>query len=262
MAGWTPDRHRVRSVLQRLASVAAALLLWAAVARFGPWPDYLLPGPVAVGTSLWEMALDGRLARGVAVSMWRLVRGYGLTLLIGVPLGVAMGRLRWVRNVMQPFVMGLQALPSICWLPLALLWFGLSDTAIIFVVVMGSLLGMSIAVEDGVRGVDPLLLKVSGTYGIRGARLQLGVLLPAALPSIVTGMKLAWSFAWRALLAGELLFVSGGLGELLTIGRELMEIPQVMAVMVCIVLIGLAVDFLIFQPLQLMVRRRWGIEAT
>lgn len=249
------------ATLQRLGAVLGALLLWELVARYGPWPDYLLPGPVEVGRSLVGMAVDGRLAKGVLVSLGRLLRGYGITLGVGIPLGVAMGRLPWVRNLMQPFVMGLQALPSICWLPLALLWFGLSDTAIIFVVVMGSLLGMSIAVEDGVRGVDPLLLKVAGTYGVRGARLQLGVVLPAALPSIVTGMKLAWSFAWRALLAGELLFVSGGLGELLTIGRELMNLPQVMAVMVCIVLIGLAVDFLIFQPLQRMVRRRWGLES-
>ena len=231
------------------------------MARYGPWPHYLFPGPRAVGVSLWAMTTDGRLGQAAIRSLTRLAQGYGLSLLIGFPLGLAMGRSVLVRRALRPVVMGLQALPSVCWLPLALLWFGLSDAAIIFVVVMGSVLGMAIAVEDGVLGVDPLLLKVSGTYGVRGARFQAGVLLPAALPGIVTGMKLAWSFAWRALMAGELLFVSGGLGELLTAGRELMEISQVMAVMVCIVLIGLTVDRVIFQPMQGAVRRRWGLAA-
>jgi len=232
------------------------------VAHYGPWPHYLFPGPRAVAASLWAMLTDGRLALAATRSLTRLAQGYGLTLLIGFPLGVAMGRSALIRTVLRPLVMGLQALPSVCWLPLALLWFGLSDAAIIFVVVMGSVLGMAIAVEDGVLGVDPLLLKVSGTYGVRGPRLQAGVLLPAALPAIVTGMKLAWSFAWRALMAGELLFVSGGLGELLTAGRELMEISQVMAVMVCIVVIGLAVDRIVFQPMQGAVRRRWGLATA
>lgn len=257
-----PSSTRSSRTVQRVLAGTGFLLLWWAVARFGPWPDYLLPEPLQVGGSLMEMAADGRLWGAVLVSMWRLVQGYGLAILIGLPLGVAMGRSELMRNALRPLVMGLQALPSITWLPLALLWFGLSDAAIIFVVVMGSVLGVAISVNDGVESVDPLLLKVAGTFGVRGSRLQLGVLLPAALPTIVTGLKLAWSFAWRALLAGELLFVSGGLGELLTIGRELLEIAQVMAVMVCIVLIGLAVDFFVFRPLQLAIRRRWGIEGA
>lgn len=205
------------------------------------------------------MAGDGRLGEAILRSLGRLARGYGVSVLIGVPLGVAMGRLRWVRNVVRPLVMGLQALPSICWLPLALLWFGLTDMSILFVVVMGSVLAVAIAVEDGVLSVDPLLLRVASTYGVRGARFYWGVLLPAALPGIVTGLKLGWSFAWRALMAGELLYVSGGLGQLLMMGRELMEISQVMAVMVTIILVGITIDRLVFQTVELRVRRRWGM---
>ena len=156
---------------------------------------------------------------------------------------------------------GLQALPSICWLPLAILWFGLSESAIIFVVVMGSLLSVTIATEDGIRGIPPQLLAVSGTLGIRGLRLYAGVLIPAALPGIITGLKLGWSFAWRALMAGELLFVAGGLGQLLTTGRELLDVPQVMAVMGAIILIGVATDRLLFQTVEARVRRRWGLVA-
>ncbi|WP_309897642.1 ABC transporter permease [Archangium sp.] len=208
------------------------------------------------------MARDGRLWDAITRSMGRLAQGYGLSVLIGVPLGIVMGRVRTVRRILRPLVVGLQALPSICWLPLALLWFGLTETSIIFVVVMGSVLAVSISVEDGILNVDPLLMRVASTYGIRGARFYGGVLLPAALPGIVTGLKLGWSFAWRALMAGELLYVSGGLGQLLTMGRELMEIPQVMAVMLAIILVGTFIDRVLFQTVEVRVRRRWGLAAA
>lgn len=182
-------------------------------------------------------------------------------MLVGLPLGIAMARLRWVRNLTRPLVMGLQALPSICWLPLALLWFGLTDLAIIFVVVMGSALAIAIATEDAVSGVEPNLLRVASSFGLKGRRFVLGVLIPAALPGLLTGLKLGWSFAWRALLAGELLYVSGGLGELLTVGRELMEPAQVIAVMIAIILIGVTIDRVLFRSVELRVRRRYGLEA-
>ena len=246
---------------QKLLFLAGLLGVWALLARFGPWPHHLFPGPSAVTESLWAMIRDGRLTRALVLSMGRLAQGYGVSVLVGVPLGVLMARWGWVRRSLRPLVVGLQALPSICWLPLALLWFGLTETSIIFVVVMGSVLAIAIAVEDSIQGVNPLLLRVSSSYGIRGLRFYGGVLLPAALPGIVTGLKLGWSFAWRALMAGELLYVSGGLGQLLTMGRELMEIPQVMAVMVCIIAVGTLVDRVLFQTVELRIRRRWGLTA-
>ncbi len=208
------------------------------------------------------MALDGRLAAGTLVSLRRLFQGYLLSVAIGVPLGMLIARVTLLRLAFKPVVMGLQALPSICWLPLALLWFGLNDSAILFVVVMGSVLSISIAAEDGVSSIQPQLLQQAGTLGIRGLRFYAGVLLPGALPGIVTGLKLGWSFAWRALMAGELLFVSGGLGQLLSMGRELMDVPQVMAVMLAIVAVGYLFDRLLFQTLERKVRRRWGLASA
>ena len=252
----------LRPLAEKLGVAALLLLSWEALTRFGPWPHHLFPGPLTVAESLWGLARDGRLGAATLRSLSRLARGYALSAVVGVALGVALARLRFVRRTLKPVVTGLQALPSICWLPLALLWFGLSDTAILFVVVMGSVLAIAIAVEDGVLGIDPQLLRVSGTLGIRGARFYGGVLLPAALPGILTGLKLGWSFAWRALMAGELLFVSGGLGQLLSMGRELMDVPQVMAVMVAIIAVGVTVDRLLFQTVELRVRRRWGLEPA
>jgi NitT/TauT family transport system permease protein len=242
-----------------MAFLICLLILWELASRYGPWPTYLFPGPFTVAESLARLVADGRLGVAILRSLSRLAQGYGLSVAIGLPLGIALARLAWVRIGVKPLVLGLQALPSICWLPLALLWFGLSERAIVFVVVMGSLLSIAIAAEDGVAAIDPLLLRASGVLGVRGLRFYGGVLLPAALPGIVTGMKLGWSFAWRALMAGELLFVAGGLGQLLQQGRELLDVPQVMAVMLAIVGVGAVVDQVLFRMVEVRVRRRWGL---
>ncbi|AKF79008.1 sulfate ABC transporter permease [Myxococcus fulvus 124B02] len=252
----------LKNYSQKLGLVLLLLGVWEGVARMGIWSSYLFPGPMTVAESLWRLASGGQLWGATLRSLGRLGRAYVVSVGIGVPLGLLMARLTFFRNAVKPVVMGLQALPSICWLPLALLWFGLTDGAILFVVVMGSVLGIAIATEDSIQGVDPQLLRVASTLGVRGLRFQFGVLLPAALPGIVTGLKLGWSFAWRALLAGELLFVSGGLGQLLTVGRELMDVPQVMAVMVAIVLIGVTVDRVFFQTVEGRLRRRWGLQPA
>ena len=181
-------------------------------------------------------------------SLARLAQGYALSAAIGVPLGIAIARSALVRSALRPFVIGLQALPSICWLPLAMLWFGLSEPAILFVVVMGSLLAIAIATEDGVARCRPAAAARRRARSASAARASTSACCsPAALPGIVTGLKLGWSFAWRALMAGELLFVAGGLGQLLTDGRELLDAAQVMGVMVAIVAIGVVVDRVLFR---------------
>ncbi len=206
---------------------------------------------------------DGRMGAAILRSFARLAQGFFFSAAIGIPLGIVLARERWAKTTLRPVVLGLQALPSICWLPVALLWFGFSEAAIVFVVVMGSLLAVAISTEDGVAAIDPLLLRASGVLGIRGTRFYLGVLIPAALPGIVTGLKLGWSFAWRALMAGELLFVAGGLGQLLQQGRELLDVAQVLGVMIAIVAVGTVVDQVAFRIVENRIRRRWGlVEAA
>jgi NitT/TauT family transport system permease protein len=252
-----------RPYLLQIASLITLLLLWELASRFGPWERFLFPGPLAVADRIARMVNDGRLGEAALRSLARLAQGYALSAAIGVPLGVLVARSASVDLALRPLILGLQALPSICWLPLAILWFGLSEQSIVFVVVMGSLLAITIATHDGVASVDPLLLRAAGTLGIRGLRFYGGVLVPAALPGIVTGLKLGWSFAWRALMAGELLFVAGGLGQLLQQGREVLDAAQVLGVMLCIVLIGAAVDQVLFRLVETRIRRRWGLaEAT
>jgi NitT/TauT family transport system permease protein len=246
----------------KLLFFAVLLATWEALFRLHLWPPYLFPSIFSVGQSFVAGLADGSYPLAVAVSLRRILLGYGLSLLIGIPLGLLLGRVKLLQDTLGSIVLGLQALPSICWLPLALLWFGLSEEAILFVVVMGSLLAVTLSTADGVHNTPPLYLRVARTMGTRGLQLYTGVILPAALPAILSGMKLGWSFAWRSLMAGELLYVSQGLGQLLTMGRELNDMGQVIAVMMLIVFIGLAVDRALFSPVQWRVRERWGLQRV
>jgi NitT/TauT family transport system permease protein len=191
-----------------------------------------------------------------------MIIGFGISLAVGIPLGLLLGRVKWLEDTVGAVVLGLQTLPSVCWLPVALLWFGLNDKAILFVVVMGALLSITIAVRDGVKNIPPSFIRAAKTMGTKPLPLYTQVLLPAALPSILTGAKLGWSFAWRSLMAGELLFVSLGLGHMLMMGRELADMSQVFAVMAVIIGLGLFTDRLIFGQLETHVRERWGLATN
>lgn len=257
-----PQRpRRRRRWLRRAVFLLAILIVWEGVTRLGLWPNYLFPSPSAVGASLLDGFRQGTYQTGILGSLGRLVRGYVLATVIGTSLGLMLAQMRWLKETVGLVVMGLQALPSICWLPLALLWFGLSPEAILFVVVMGSVLAISQATEDGVRNTPPVYSRAARNLGARGWQVYPYVILPAALPSIITGMKLGWSFAWRSLMAGELLYALPGLGNLLMMGRELNDMGQVVAVMLLIVVLGLATDQLIFGALERRVRERWGLLA-
>ncbi len=248
--------------VKRIVFFAALLSAWEVVFRLKLWPDYLFPAPSEVLVTLAHGFVDKTFLIGIAGSLHRLVRGYIIALFIGLAFGLLMARLRWLKETIGLLVLGLQTLPSICWLPLAILWFGLSERAILFVVVMGAVLSIAQATEDGVLNTSHLYLRAARNLGARGWRLYISVILPAALPSIVTGMKLGWSFAWRSLMAGELLYTLPGLGNLLMLGRELNDMSQVVAVMVVIVIIGTLTDRLIFSNVEHRVRERWGLLVT
>lgn len=192
--------------------------------------------------------------------MKRLLIGYFISVIFGTLIGLVIGKIRVLDETVGGFFVGLQTLPSICWLPLAILWFGLSESAITFVVVMGSLLSVTIATDSGVKNIPPITLRAGQNFGAKGTKMFLNVVLPAALPSIVMGYKQGWSFAWRSLMAGEILFVSLGLGHLLNMGRELNDMSQVIAVMIVIVAIGIVMEMMVFGTVEKKVRIIWGLE--
>ncbi|MBC8160130.1 MAG: ABC transporter permease [Roseiflexaceae bacterium] len=247
--------------LRRIAFYAALLAVWEVVARSGLYPPYLLPGPIEVLATLWSGLAQGLFVTGTLVSLRRLAVGYAISLVIGLALGLLIGRVKWLEETVGSLVLGLQALPSVCWLPLAILWFGLNERAIIFVVVMGALFSITLGVEAGVKNTPPIFLRAARTLGARGPSIYSQVVLPAALPAILGGLKQGWSFAWRSLMAGELLYFTLSLGNLLQSGRDLNDAAQVMAVMLLIIFVGVAIDRIIFAPIERRVRDRWGLTG-
>jgi NitT/TauT family transport system permease protein len=181
-------------------------------------------------------------------------------MIIGLILGLTISLSKWVEETLGSLILGLQALPSVCWLPLAILWFGLTEQAILFVVIMGALFSITLGVDNGIKNTPPIYLKAARTLGTRGFALATQVILPAALPTILAGLKQGWTFAWRSLMAAELLFFTLSLGNLLETGRSLSDAPQVISVMLVIVFIGVVIDLLFFSWIERSLRERWGFE--
>lgn len=245
--------------LKPLAFYLFLVLLWQEVYRQQWWPSYVFPSPLDVLHALNQGFHDGTIPQGFKVSLARVAAGYAISLLLGGALGALLAASRQVRETVGGLVLSLQSLPSLCWLPLAILWFGLSEKAILFVVVMGSMLAVTIGTESSLRNVPRIYLLAGKNLGARGPRLLFSVLLPASLPNLIAGWKQGWAFAWRSLISGEMIFVTLGLGQLLMMGRDLNDISQVIAVMILIMLVGFSCDRLLFAPLERHLRRRWGV---
>jgi NitT/TauT family transport system permease protein len=247
-------------ISRQVVFYALLLGLWQVLFNLKIWPQYLFPSPGQVFETLVNGFRDKSFLIGIAISMKRIFLGYGISVVFGVVLGLLIGKVKALDETVGGFLVGMQTLPSICWLPLAILWFGLSEMAINFVVVMGSLLSIAIATDTGVKNIQPIYLRAGRNMGARGVRMFAEVVLPAALPTVLVGLKQGWSFAWRSLMAGEILFVSLGLGHLLNMGRELNDMSLVIAVMIVIVAIGIIMEMLVFGVLERKVRQVWGLE--
>jgi NitT/TauT family transport system permease protein len=237
-------------------TAATLVAIWAAASRLAASP--LFPGPLDVARSLAAAAAAGTLVRAVVTSALRLLVGYAIAIITGVPLGLVLARSDATKRALGPLLLGLSSVPSICWLPLAIVWFGLSEAAIQVVIVLGAALPITLATESAVRQLPPSIERAARTMGARGPTLIFRVLLPAAMPGIVTGAKMGWTFALRSLMAGELLFVSGGLGQLLETGRDLADTALVLGIVAVIVVLSRVSERLLFGPLERAIARRWG----
>jgi NitT/TauT family transport system permease protein len=257
------------SLLTRKAAIVAGffaslMLAWHLMAISGRWSPVILPGPLDVARYLGAALADGTLLAATLVTLRRLAVGYVVGIAIGLPLGLVVSRFETARLTIGQLALGLQTLPSVCWVPLALIWFGQSEWAMLFIVIMGCLWSIVLATDNSVRTVPPIFLRAARTMGSTNLHTWTHVMLPAALPQLVGGLRQAWAFAWRSLMAAEIyvtVISSLGLGNLLHYGRELLAMDQVMGVMLVIAAIGLAADFVLFQPWERIVRRRWGLTG-
>ncbi len=248
--------------IKQVLFFGAVIALWQLVVISGIKPKELMPSFVSVASALWLGLTDGSIEKAILGSMQRMFVGFGLSVVIGIPLGFALGKSSLLEDTLGTLVLGLQTLPSVTWLPVAILWFGLNQSAIIFVVIMGSLLSITISTLNGLKHLQPIYAQAAQTMGAKGLNLVRHVVFPAILPDIIHGLKLGWSFAWRSLMAGELLFTIPGLGQQLNMGRDLNDMSQVFAIMIVIIAIGLIFDRLVFNQLDKRLRRRWGLQTA
>ena len=244
--------------LALLAFLLALLLAWQGVWSIGWAPSYSLPSPAQVGTRLVELARDGVLWPSVQASVVRMALGFALSLALGLTVGLVMGLSTLADSCLRSIFLGVQTLPSVAWVPIALLLFGLNDAAIYFVIVMSSTAAMAIATADAIVHIPPVYLRAARCLGTTGPALATRVALPAALPGVVTGVKLGWTLGWHGVVSAELIKSSIGLGFLLHAGRELNDAAQVVGIMLVTIAMGLFLDRLLFASVERRVRARWG----
>jgi NitT/TauT family transport system permease protein len=249
------------SLWPKVAAVAIAIFLWQLVVWSNWKPDVVLPGPRKVFPTLADIVQTADFWRAVGNTLQRALIGFGLSLLIGSLIGAAVVRVRVLRTAVGSMITGLQTMPSIVWFPLAIVLFQLNERAILFVVVLGAAPSIANGLINGVDHVPPILIRAGNVLGARGFSLMRNVILPAALPSYVGGLKQGWSFAWRSLMAGELLVAIGNkpaLGVRLDYARTLSDYPLLISYMIVILVIGIVVDA-IFGVADRRIRARRGL---
>jgi len=264
-AGRRPIVGRVwRSLWPKLAAFALAVGLWQLVVLSRWKPDYVLPAPGTVFAELGRIVTTATFWHAVSVTARRAATGYALAIVVGGLIGALVATIRPLRTAVGALITGLQTMPSIAWFPLAILLFKLSESAILFVVVLGAAPSIANGLISGVDHVPPILVRAGRMLGAKGPTLFRHVVLPAALPSCLAGLKQGWAFAWRSLMAGELLVILGNrpsIGGSLDFARQLNDAPRLLAFMIVILTIGLVMD-VAFGAADHRLRRRYGLVDT
>ncbi|TML63277.1 MAG: ABC transporter permease [Actinobacteria bacterium] len=254
-------RHIWSLTWPKLAAAAVALAVWQLVVASHWRPSYLLPGPGTVFRELGHQAATGTFWRAISITMRRALVGYSLAVVIGSAIGVAVATVKPLRVAIGSLITGLQTMPSIAWFPLAILLFQLRESAILFVVVLGAAPSVANGLLAGVDHVPPVLVRSGRVMGAKGLALYRHVVLPASLPAFVSGLKQGWAFAWRSLMAGELLVIVAhrpSIGTRLQFARENTDAPAVVALMIVILVIGIVVDG-VFSRADSAMRHRRGL---
>ncbi|WP_460037185.1 ABC transporter permease [Streptomyces cavourensis] len=260
----TPVREVLKAkVLPPVVAVALVLIVWELLVRAEVTEVYKLPSPSAVWDSAIDMWLKGTLLEVVWTSVSRGLLGFLLAVAIGTPLGLLVARVKLVRAAIGPILSGLQSLPSVAWVAPAVIWLGLNDSMMFAVILLGAVPSIANGLVSGVDQVPPLFLRAGRTLGATGIRGTWHIVLPAALPGYLAGLKQGWAFSWRSLMAAEIIASSPelglGLGQLLENGRSNFDMPGVFLSILLILFVGIAIDLLIFSPLERWVLRSRGL---
>ncbi|GHG96875.1 ABC transporter permease [Streptomyces rubradiris] len=252
----------VNKILPPVIAIAVVLVVWYILYPVVDDPTKL-PSPGAVGNAFRDAWLQGELLGYIWTSVSRGLLGFAFALVIGTPLGLLVARVKFVRAAIGPILSGLQSLPSVAWVPPAVIWLGLNNSMMYAVILLGAVPSIANGLVSGVDQVPPLFLRAGRTMGATGAKGVWYVTLPASLPGYVAGLKQGWAFSWRSLMAAEIIAqfpdLGVGLGQLLENGRTASDMAMVFEAILLILFVGIAIDLLIFSPLERRVLRSRGL---
>ncbi|GAA3063330.1 MULTISPECIES: ABC transporter permease [Actinomycetes] len=254
-AGGAPRRRLdPQSVLLPVAALAVVVIAWQLYVMTGHRRTDMVPGPIDVAGTAWELWRTGAFWEAVSTSLGRGLAGFALSILIATPIGLIIAQVRMLRQAFGPLISGLQVLPSVAWVPAAVIWFGLTDATVYFVIFMGAIPSVVNGLIAGVRQVPPQHHRVGRVLGANRWQMTTRILLPAILPSYVGGLRQGWAFSWRSLMAAEIIATGGsmgfGLGTLLDQGRALADMSVVLTAVLIILLVGVVVELLVFAPIE------------
>jgi NitT/TauT family transport system permease protein len=247
-------------VWPKLLAIGLVIGVWEIIHRTG-WKQFVLPGPATVFANLWDQMQHAQLWQAIDITMRRAVIGFALSVLIGAVIGALVSRIKPLRAATGSLITAMQTMPSIAWFPFAIILFGATTNAIIFVIVLGSAPSVANGLITGVDYIPPLLLRAGKTMGLSRVATYRHLILPASLPSFVSGLKQAWAFAWRSLMAGELLVIILGqpsIGALLSAAQDQSDMASAIAIMIVILALGIIIDML-FSKADAVIRRRRGM---
>ncbi len=220
----------------------------------------MFPRLTQIFETLFNGLINGQITAAIGKSFSRILIGFSIAIILGIMMGYLIWRFKIVEDTLGFLVTALQSIPSIVWFPLAIIWFGLNDFAILFIVTIGATWTMTISATSGFKNVPQLYQRVAKTFGSSGFHFLRTVIMPASVPQLLSGLRIAWAFSWRALMAGELLGAGGGLGQLLETGRSLGQMDLVISVMIIIAVIGTIMDNVVFMRLERSVQTKWGVN--
>ena len=249
----------MKITLIRIIFFTLLLLIWYLIVKVGQIPPYILPSPFSVFESFYYGFFKGGYINAISYSLVRVLFGYILALGIGIVTGLLLARYYILDVTFGKSILALQSIPSVAWVPLALLWFGITDSAVVFIIILEAVLPVTLSTKNAMRNIPPNLIRAAQTLGSKGLHLYQKVIIKAMIPELVTGLRLSWAFAWRALIAGELFISGAGIGQTLELGRALADMSQVIAMITTIGLIGFLTENIFFGSLEKKVRLAWGL---
>lgn len=256
----------VKAAIPAVISIAGLLIVWQVLFALKIWPEWKFPGPGNVWRSLRDQWQQGLVWSAVRNSVSRGLIGFAMSAVIATPLAILITRVRFARTVLRPILSGLQQLPSVAWVPAAIIWFGLTPTTIYAVVILGATPSITNGLVNGIDQIPPIYLRAAKVLGLSRFDNVRRVVLPAALPNYLTGLEQGWAFAWRSLMAAELIAISpalgNGLGQTLETGRQLGDMSLIVTAILLILAAGILVEKLGFAPVRRRVYRNRGLAVA